>query len=52
MPMGFFNAPATFQSLMNSVFYDYMDDFVVVYIDDLLIFIENEEDHFRHLELV
>lgn len=52
MPMGLCNAPSTFQSLMNSVFYDYLDDFVVVYIDDLLVFSNNERDHIKHIELV
>ena len=38
MPMGLCNAPATFQSLMNRIFYDCFDVFLVVYMDDLLIF--------------
>lgn len=50
--MGLCNAPAKFQSLMNEIFYDYMDDFIVVYIDDLLIFRKNEEEHILHLQLV
>lgn len=50
MPMGLWNTPATFKSLMNSVLYAYMDDFVVVYIDYLLIFTE-KGDNFRYLEL-
>lgn len=52
MPMGLCNAPSTFQSLMNSVFYDYLDEFVVVYIDDLLVFSKDEKEHIKHLELV
>lgn len=52
MPMGLCNAPATFQSLMNSIFFDFMDLFVVVYIDDLLIFSKTKEEHLKHLELV
>lgn len=52
MPMGLCNAPATFQSLMNSLFYDHLDEFVVVYIDDLLIFSTNRTDHLKHLEIV
>ena len=52
MPMGLCNAPATFQSLMNHVFYDCIDVFHVVYMDDLLIFSRNEEDHLKHLEIV
>jgi hypothetical protein len=49
MPMGLCNAPATFQTLMNNIFYD---DFLVVYMDDLLILSKNEEDHMRHVERV
>ena len=52
LPMGLCNAPATFQTLMNEVFYDYIDKFVVVYLDDLLIFSKTPEEHLRHLELV
>jgi hypothetical protein len=42
MPMGLCNAPATFQTLMNNTFYDCIDDFLLVYMDDLLIFSKNE----------
>lgn len=52
MPMGLCNAPATFQSLMNRIFYDCVDVFLVVYMDDLLIFSKDEESHMKHLEIV
>ena len=52
MPMGLCNSPATFQSLMNRIFYDCVDVFMVVYMDDLLIFSKDEESHIRHLETV
>jgi Reverse transcriptase (RNA-dependent DNA polymerase) len=52
MPMGLCNAPATFQTLMNNILYDFIDEFLVVYMDDLLIFSNNEEDHMRHVEKV
>lgn len=52
MPMGLCNAPATFQTLMNNIFYDCIDDFLVLYMDDLLIFSKNEEDHMMHVEEV
>lgn len=52
MPMGLRNAPATFQALMNSIFRDCIDDFVVVYLDDILIFSESREEHLNHLRIV
>ena len=52
MPMGLCNAPATFQSLMNRIFYDCVDVFLVVYMDDLLIFSKDEKSHFEHLNIV
>ena len=52
MPMGLCNAPATFQTLMNQIFYDCIDVFLVVYMDDLLVFSKTEEEHFRNLETV
>ena len=52
MPMGVCNSPATFQSLMNEIFHDFIDAFLCVYIDDLLVFSKNEESHYRHLEIV
>jgi len=52
MPMGLCNAPATFQSLMNNIFHDCIDDFMVIYMDDILIFSEDEESHSKHLKEV
>lgn len=52
MPMGLCNAPATFQSLMNRVFHDYIDRFLVVYIDDILIFSNTREEHLEHIRVV
>jgi hypothetical protein len=46
------NAHAYFLYLMNKVFIDYLDKFVVVFIDDILIFSKNEEEHDEHLHLV
>jgi hypothetical protein len=52
MPFGLTNAPAIFQHLMNDIFREYMDEFVVVYLDDILIFSKNREDHDKHVRLV
>jgi hypothetical protein len=46
------NAPAYFMYLMNSVFTDYLDKFVVVFIDDILIYFQNEQEHEEHMRKV
>jgi hypothetical protein len=46
------NAPAYFNYIMNKVFMEYLDKFVVVFIDDILVFSKNEEEHAEHLRLV
>jgi hypothetical protein len=52
MSFGLTNAPAYFMYLMNKVFMEYLDKFVVVPIDDISIFSNNEEEHDEHLRLV
>jgi hypothetical protein len=52
MSFGLTNAPVYFMYLMNKVFMEYLDKFVVVFIDDILIFSKNEEEHDKHLRLV
>jgi hypothetical protein len=46
------NAPTYFMYLMNKVFMEYMDKFVVVFIDDILIYSKTEAEHEEHLRLV
>lgn len=52
MPMGLRDALTTFQSPMNSIFYDFIDDFVVIYLDDILIFSNSKQEHLQHLRSV
>ncbi|GBG80636.1 hypothetical protein CBR_g31096 [Chara braunii] len=52
MPFGLCNAPGTFQHAMNRIFHDYLDKFVVVYLDHILIFSKSVEEHAQHLETV
>ena len=52
MPFGLCNAPSTFQSTMNDIFRDYIDVFLTVYIDDILIFSHTYDEHLIHIEKV
>jgi hypothetical protein len=52
MSFGLTNAPAYFMYLMNKVFMEYLDKFVVVFIDDIFIFSKNEDEHDKHLCMV
>nr|QBH67475.1 putative gag-pol polyprotein [Ustilago esculenta] len=52
MPFGLANAPAQFQSLVNHIYHDIIGIYVVVYLDNFLIFSNSEEEHVAHVQEV
>jgi Reverse transcriptase (RNA-dependent DNA polymerase) len=49
MPFGLTNAPGSFQRFLNGIFSDLLDVYVIIYLDDILIFSGNKDNHFRHV---
>ena len=52
LPFGLTNAPASFMGIMNEIFHDYLHSFVLVYLDDILVYSKNLEEHLEHLQRV
>ena len=52
MPFRLSNAPAMFTTLMNCIFHEYLDDFVIIYIDNILVYSKTAKEHAEHLEKV
>jgi hypothetical protein len=52
MSFGLTNAPAAFMEAMNRMFHEFLDDFIVMFLDDVLIYSKPEEEHERHLRLI
>ena len=52
LPFGLTNAPPTFMRLINTIFHRYLNEFVIIYLDDILIYSKNQHDHLNHIKLV
>ena len=52
LSFGMTNAPATFQTLMNSIFHEYLDRFLILYLDDMLVYSRTLEEHYEHVKAV
>jgi Reverse transcriptase (RNA-dependent DNA polymerase) len=49
MPFGLINASVLYQSFINNIFRKYLDDFVIVYLDDIFIYSKTKKEHIKHV---
>ena len=52
MPFGLTNAPAAFMKMMNGIFFEWLDEFMIIFIDDILVYSKDRETHEEHLRAV
>ena len=52
LPFGLINAPATFMRLKHGIFHPFLDNFLLIFIDDILIYSKNQEEHKEHFRIV
>ena len=51
VPFGLTNTPVAFMDMMNQIFKDYLDKFIIVFIDDILVYSKSQEEHREHLRI-
>jgi hypothetical protein len=52
MPFGLCNTPSPFTTLMNSIFHEKLDEFIIIYIDDILVYSKSAKEHATHLKFL
>ena len=52
MPIGLINALVTFQSYINNALWGYVNNFYIIYLDDILVYSQSEEEHIQHLKKI
>jgi hypothetical protein len=52
MPFGLINIPVSYQSLINNILRRYLDDFIIAYLNDILIYSKTKEEHIKHVTTV
>ena len=52
LSFGLTNAPATFMTMMNDIFREFLKEFVIIYLDDILVYSQDMDDHLKYLKIV